>query len=79
MHELATHTPIHFCHFLEESQLEYNEAQERRRQLKEVHARLLEEEVAKMEEELAQEQPPVRQRDVLLFNILSAIRLSPGC
>lgn len=55
-----THQDIYFCQFNDESQLEYNEAQERRRQLKEDHARLIHEEVAKMEEELAQQQPPVR-------------------
>uniref|UniRef100_A0A096LPZ9 Kinesin motor domain-containing protein n=1 Tax=Poecilia formosa TaxID=48698 RepID=A0A096LPZ9_POEFO len=40
--------------------LEYNEAQERRRQLKEDHTRLIQEEVAKMERDLAQEQPPCK-------------------
>uniref|UniRef100_A0A3B4TFV6 Si:dkey-201i24.3 n=1 Tax=Seriola dumerili TaxID=41447 RepID=A0A3B4TFV6_SERDU len=40
----------------EESQLEYNKAKERRRQLKEDHGRLIQEEVEKMERDLAQEQ-----------------------
>uniref|UniRef100_A0A3B3TVU0 Si:dkey-201i24.3 n=1 Tax=Poecilia latipinna TaxID=48699 RepID=A0A3B3TVU0_9TELE len=55
----------------EESQLEYNEAQERRRQLKEDHTRLIQEEVAKMERDLAQEQPPQTespQRELLVLS-----------
>ncbi|XP_049442766.1 kinesin-like protein klp-20 [Epinephelus fuscoguttatus] len=40
----------------QQSQLEYNKAQERRRQLKEDHGRLIQEEVEKMERDLAQEQ-----------------------
>uniref|UniRef100_A0A3B3YJ69 Uncharacterized protein n=1 Tax=Poecilia mexicana TaxID=48701 RepID=A0A3B3YJ69_9TELE len=55
----------------EESQLEYNEAQERRRQLKEDHTRLIQEEVEKMERDLAQEQPPQTespQRELLVLS-----------
>uniref|UniRef100_A0A1A7XMR5 Kinesin motor domain-containing protein n=2 Tax=Iconisemion striatum TaxID=60296 RepID=A0A1A7XMR5_9TELE len=53
-----------------QSQLEYNEAQERRRQLKEDHARLIQEEVARMEEDLAREQPPTEgpQRELLVLS-----------
>ncbi|XP_059201668.1 kinesin-like protein klp-20 [Centropristis striata] len=40
----------------QQSQLEYSTAQERRRQLKEDHGRLIQEEVEKMERDLAQEQ-----------------------
>ncbi|GAA6235245.1 osmotic avoidance abnormal protein 3 isoform X2 [Lates japonicus] len=40
----------------QQSQLEYNKAKERRRQLKEDHGRLIQEEVEKMERDLAQEQ-----------------------
>ncbi|XP_039975528.1 uncharacterized protein LOC120785160 [Xiphias gladius] len=39
----------------QQSQLEYNKAKERRRQLKEDHGRLIQEEVEKMERDLAQE------------------------
>uniref|UniRef100_A0A3B3D488 Si:dkey-201i24.3 n=1 Tax=Oryzias melastigma TaxID=30732 RepID=A0A3B3D488_ORYME len=55
----------------EESQLEYNEAQQRRRQLKEDHGRLIQEEVEKMERDLAQERLPVlsRERQVLVLQI----------
>lgn len=49
-----------FCQFNAQSQLDYNEAQERRRQLKEDHGRLIQEEVEKMERDLAREQLPVR-------------------
>ncbi|XP_015246438.1 PREDICTED: chromosome-associated kinesin KIF4-like [Cyprinodon variegatus] len=54
----------------QQSQLEYNEAQERRRQLKEDHMRLIQEEVAKMERDLAQEQPPTEspQRELLVLS-----------
>ncbi|KAM4586519.1 uncharacterized protein V3H82_005340 [Fundulus diaphanus] len=54
----------------EQSQSEYNEAQERRRQLKEDHTRLIQEEVAKMERDLAQEQPPTEspQRELLVLS-----------
>uniref|UniRef100_A0A3B4YWV8 Si:dkey-201i24.3 n=1 Tax=Stegastes partitus TaxID=144197 RepID=A0A3B4YWV8_9TELE len=53
----------------EESQLEYNKAQEQRRQLKEDHGRLIQEEVEKMERDLAQEQLPTEgpQRELLLL------------
>ncbi|KAF7228103.1 transcript variant X3 [Nothobranchius furzeri] len=53
-----------------QSQLEYNEAQERRRQLKEDHARLMQEEVVRMEEDLAREQPPTEgpQRELLVLS-----------
>ncbi|XP_054890395.1 uncharacterized protein si:dkey-201i24.3 [Poeciliopsis prolifica] len=56
--------------FCQQSQLEYNEAQERRRQLKEDHTRLIQEEVAKMERDLAQEQPPTEspQRELLVLS-----------
>ncbi|XP_028272740.1 kinesin-like protein KIN-4B [Parambassis ranga] len=40
----------------QQPQLEYNKAQEQRRQLKEDHGRLIQEEVEKMERDLAQEQ-----------------------
>lgn len=49
-----------FCRFNDQSQLDYNKAQERRRQLKEDHGRLIQEEVEKMERDLAQELLPVR-------------------
>lgn len=49
-----------FCQLNTQSHLEYNIAQERRRQLKEHHGRLIQEEVEKMERDLAQEQLPVR-------------------
>ncbi|XP_047209187.1 osmotic avoidance abnormal protein 3 [Girardinichthys multiradiatus] len=51
-------------------QSEYNEAQERRRQLKEDHTRLIQEEVAKMERDLAQEQSPTEspQRELLVLS-----------
>lgn len=49
-----------FCQFNDQSQLEYNKAKERRRQLKEDHGRLIQEEVEKMERDLAQEQLAVR-------------------
>ncbi|KAK5611427.1 hypothetical protein CRENBAI_016897 [Crenichthys baileyi] len=54
----------------QQSQSEYNEAQERRRQLKEDHTRLIQEEVAKMERDLAQEQPPTEspQRELLVLS-----------
>ncbi|KAL3044910.1 hypothetical protein OYC64_013225 [Pagothenia borchgrevinki] len=42
----------------QQSELEYSKAQERRTQLKEDHARLIQEEVEKMERDLAQEQLP---------------------
>lgn len=64
----------------QQSQSEYNEAEERRRQLKEDHGRLIQEEVAKMERDLAQEQLPTdgpqkellvlsRERQVLVMQI----------
>uniref|UniRef100_A0A1A8MGF3 Kinesin motor domain-containing protein n=1 Tax=Nothobranchius pienaari TaxID=704102 RepID=A0A1A8MGF3_9TELE len=67
---------VHSIHKLAEmtqnlqSQLEYNEAQERRRQLKEDHARLMQEEVVRMEEDLAREQPPTEgpQRELLVLS-----------
>ncbi|XP_055368254.1 trichohyalin [Betta splendens] len=51
------------------SQLEHNKAQERRRQLKEDHGRLIQEEVEKMERDLAQEQLPAEglQRELLVL------------
>ncbi|XP_034545321.1 trichohyalin [Notolabrus celidotus] len=51
------------------SHLEYNVAQERRRQLKEHHGRLIQEEVEKMERDLAQEQLPTEgpQRELLVL------------
>lgn len=49
-----------FCQFNDQSQLEYNKAKERRRQLKEDHGRLIQEEVEKMERDLAQETLLVR-------------------
>ncbi|XP_021180378.2 inner centromere protein [Fundulus heteroclitus] len=54
----------------QQSQSEYNEAQERRRQLKEDHTRLIQEEVAEMERDLAQEQPPTEspQRELLVLS-----------
>uniref|UniRef100_A0A3Q3JJE8 Uncharacterized protein n=1 Tax=Monopterus albus TaxID=43700 RepID=A0A3Q3JJE8_MONAL len=53
----------------EESQLEYNKAQERRRQLKEDHGRLIQEEAEKMESELAQKQQLTEgpQRELLVL------------
>ncbi|XP_035525722.1 trichohyalin [Morone saxatilis] len=53
----------------QQSQLEYNKAQERRRQLKEDRGRLIQEEVEKMERELAQEQLPTEgsQRELLVL------------
>ncbi|XP_030000857.1 kinesin-like protein KIF3A [Sphaeramia orbicularis] len=53
----------------QQSQLEYNKAQERRRQLQEDHGRLIQEEVEKMERELAQEQLPTEgpQRELLVL------------
>lgn len=53
-----SHSLIYFANL--KSQLEYSTAQERRRQLKEDHGRLIQEEVEKMERDLAQEQLPVR-------------------
>ncbi|CAG5991185.1 unnamed protein product, partial [Menidia menidia] len=52
------------CH-----QLEYSAAQERRRQLKEDHGRLIQEEVVKMERDLAQENlpPEIPQRELLVL------------
>lgn len=44
-----------FSQFNAQSQLEYNKAQERRRQLKEDRGRLIQEEVEKMERDLAEE------------------------
>ncbi|XP_078810372.1 kinesin-like protein unc-104 isoform X2 [Oryzias latipes] len=62
-----------------QSQLEHNEAQQRRRQLKEDHGRLIQEEVEKMERDLALEQLPEspmrelqvlsRERQVLVLQI----------
>ncbi|XP_078810371.1 kinesin-like protein unc-104 isoform X1 [Oryzias latipes] len=63
-----------------QSQLEHNEAQQRRRQLKEDHGRLIQEEVEKMERDLALEQLPQespmrelqvlsRERQVLVLQI----------
>ncbi|XP_074529943.1 uncharacterized protein LOC141793287 [Halichoeres trimaculatus] len=51
------------------SHLEYNVAQERRRQLKEHHGRLIQEEVEKMERDLAQEQLPTEgpQRELAVL------------
>ncbi|XP_037833539.1 trichohyalin isoform X2 [Kryptolebias marmoratus] len=56
--------------FNDKPQFGYNEAQERRRQLKEDHARLIHEEVAKMEEDLAREQPPAEgpQRELQVLS-----------
>uniref|UniRef100_A0A3Q4HA06 Si:dkey-201i24.3 n=1 Tax=Neolamprologus brichardi TaxID=32507 RepID=A0A3Q4HA06_NEOBR len=60
---------------MEESQLEYNKAEERRRQLKEDHGRLIQQEVEKMERDLAQENLPrdllvlTRERQVLVLQI----------
>ncbi|XP_051810550.1 kinesin-like protein KIF17 [Acanthochromis polyacanthus] len=53
----------------QQSQLEYNKAQEQRRQLKEDHGRLIQEEVEKMERDLAQEQLPTEgpQRELLVL------------
>ncbi|XP_069026968.1 golgin subfamily A member 6-like protein 9 isoform X1 [Embiotoca jacksoni] len=53
----------------QQSQLEFNKAQERRRQLKEDHERLIQEEVEKMERDLAQEQLPTEgpQRELLVL------------
>ncbi|XP_074505796.1 uncharacterized protein LOC141775955 [Sebastes fasciatus] len=53
----------------QQSQLEYSTAQERRRQLKEDHGRLIQEEVEKMERDLAQEQLPTEgpQRELLVL------------
>ncbi|XP_078116868.1 kinesin-like protein KIF17 isoform X2 [Sander vitreus] len=47
----------------QQSQLEYSKAQERRRQFKEDHRRLIQEEVEKMERDLAQEQLPKAPRE----------------
>ncbi|XP_067375294.1 cilia- and flagella-associated protein 157 isoform X2 [Channa argus] len=52
----------------DQSQLEYNKAQERRTQLKEDHGRLIQEEVEKMERDLAEEQLlTVPQRELLVL------------
>ncbi|XP_014188759.2 uncharacterized protein At1g10890 [Haplochromis burtoni] len=53
----------------QQSQLEYNKAEERRRQLKEDHGRLIQQEVEKMERDLAQENLPKEgpQRDLLVL------------
>ncbi|CAJ1058564.1 hypothetical protein PFLUV_G00122180 [Xyrichtys novacula] len=53
----------------QQSHLEYNIAQERRRQLKEHHGRLIQEEVEKMERDLAQEQLPTEgpERELLVL------------
>ncbi|KAL3972920.1 proto-oncogene serine/threonine-protein kinase Pim-2 [Sarotherodon galilaeus] len=53
----------------QQSQLEYNKAEERRRQLKEDHGRLIQQEVEKMERDLAQENLPTEgpQRDLLVL------------
>ncbi|XP_065815056.1 cilia- and flagella-associated protein 157 [Labrus bergylta] len=53
----------------QDSHLEYNKAQERRRQLKEHHGRLIQEELEKMERDLAQEQLPAEdpQRELLVL------------
>ncbi|XP_041654011.1 golgin subfamily A member 6-like protein 2 [Cheilinus undulatus] len=61
----ATEKPDHCQH----SHLEYNKAQEQRRQLKEHHGRLIQEEVEKIERDLAQEQLPAEgpQRELLLL------------
>ncbi|XP_026185553.1 chromosome-associated kinesin KIF4A isoform X2 [Mastacembelus armatus] len=55
--------------FRQQSQLEYNIAQERRRQLKEDHGRLIQDEVEKMERDLAQEQLLTEgpQRELLIL------------
>ncbi|KAK2904092.1 hypothetical protein Q8A73_010749 [Channa argus] len=54
--------------FCQDSQLEYNKAQERRTQLKEDHGRLIQEEVEKMERDLAEEQLlTVPQRELLVL------------
>ncbi|KAK2849207.1 hypothetical protein Q5P01_009041 [Channa striata] len=54
--------------FSQHAQLEYNKAQERRRQLKEDHGRLIQEEVEKMERDLAEEQPLTGpQRELLVL------------
>nr|XP_020478194.1 stress response protein NST1-like isoform X2 [Monopterus albus] len=55
--------------FCQQSQLEYNKAQERRRQLKEDHGRLIQEEAEKMESELAQKQQLTEgpQRELLVL------------
>nr|XP_046263007.1 trichohyalin [Scatophagus argus] len=51
----------------QQSQLEYDKAQERRRQLKEDHGRLIQEEVEKMERDLAQELTEGLQRELLVL------------
>uniref|UniRef100_A0AAQ5Y675 Kinesin motor domain-containing protein n=1 Tax=Amphiprion ocellaris TaxID=80972 RepID=A0AAQ5Y675_AMPOC len=53
----------------QQSQLEYNKAQEQRGQLKEDHGRLIQEEVEKMERDLAQEQLTTEgpQRELLVL------------
>ncbi|XP_061582010.1 kinesin-like protein K39 [Cololabis saira] len=54
----------------QQSQLEHNEAQQRRRQLKEDHGRLIQEEVAMMERDLAPEQLSAAspQRELLVLS-----------
>ncbi|KAG7518887.1 kinesin klp-20 isoform X1 [Solea senegalensis] len=55
--------------FNDHSQMEYNKAKERRRQLKEDHGRLIHEEVEKMERDLAKEELPPEgpQRELLVL------------
>ncbi|XP_019109275.1 moesin/ezrin/radixin homolog 1 [Larimichthys crocea] len=51
----------------QQSQLEYNKAQERRRQLKEDRGRLIQEEVEKMERDLAEELTQGPERELLVL------------
>lgn len=61
----VTHSHLS-CQFNDQSQLEYNKAKERRRQLKEDHGRLIQELVEKMERDLAREQLAVGSWNVLV-------------
>ncbi|XP_024139920.1 trichohyalin isoform X1 [Oryzias melastigma] len=61
-------------HLSAQSQLEYNEAQQRRRQLKEDHGRLIQEEVEKMERDLAQERLPQQESPKRELQVLSRER-----
>ncbi|KAI3351787.1 hypothetical protein L3Q82_020618, partial [Scortum barcoo] len=66
---LKNGTATEISDLCQQSQLEYNEAQERRRQLKVDHGRVIQEEVEKMERDLAQEQLPTEgpQRELLVL------------
>ncbi|XP_069576090.1 golgin subfamily A member 6-like protein 9 isoform X2 [Brachyistius frenatus] len=66
---LKSETVTEKSQLCQQSQLEFNKAQERRRQLKEDHERLIQEEVEKMERDLAQEQLPTEgpQRELLVL------------